>query len=133
MSKITGLLLILMTLSGLVVNVYAREPVRTILDFYSDCKPLYQVLDSSSGRTVDLLVKPQETKAAVLGLADCLAKEYKKELVFFEIYDSEEAARNRDNPKYPEAKLFKHWLVEIRLDGSEQKPEIEWIGRGRNH
>ena len=81
-----------------------------------------------------LLVPEVSTKEEILALARNLrAAHLSKRWIWIDIFDSEEAFQHRDDPKYPEAKYFKHWLAQVSYNKATGYDKIEWVAEGRSH
>jgi hypothetical protein len=85
-----------------------------------------------------ILVSEKATKDEVMKLAVKLRERYihkykGKGGIYIDIFDSKEAWLNRDNPKYPEAKFDRSWLVNINVNPYTGYDKIEWTAIGRKY
>jgi len=84
-----------------------------------------------------ILVSEKTTKGEVMELAVRLREQHLDKCkkgkggIWIDIFDSKEAWLNRDNPKYPDAKFDRSWLVNICVNPNTGFDKIEWTAIGR--
>jgi len=83
--------------------------------------------------SMDILVSEKVSKEQVMALTNYLKKEYEGRRMIINIFDSEEAWRNRSNENYPQKEIFKHWLGAMNLRENPDQNTILWVAEGRDH
>ena len=89
----------------------------------------------AGGRGMEILVSATSTKEEVLQLATALRSQYavNDQFLQVDIFDDENAYRNRDNMSYPESEYFKHFLVFMVVNPNTGANELNWTAKGRDH
>jgi hypothetical protein len=85
-----------------------------------------------NGIGMELLVDENATKDDIMMLARYLRDKYdNNSFIIIDIFDSEEAWRNRDNQNYSEKEYFKHYLVNMVRNKNTGYDKIKWVAIDR--
>lgn len=98
----------------------------------------WEIPPGGSGIGMIILVSKKATKGEVMELAARLREQHldkvkkgKGGILWIDIFDSKEAWLNRNNPKYPNAKFDRSWLVNICVNPNTGYDKIVWTAKGR--